>query len=295
MSNGGIIGKPNTPSQLFARGIWTSPDNFLHKSGGTWPRVDVEFDVEFLVIGGGGTGSTLGSFGGSGGGAGGYLSSIVGELGGINPVSLTNASATYSVTVGATGSDSVFSGTDTSAATFNFTAIAGGGATGNTGGSGSGGSPTGPGGSGTANQGNAGSAGSVPHPDCVNSEYHCHSICQSSAYFGGGGGAGTAGSGRDGGDGKQSSVTGTATYYSGGGHGSDLCSINGTAGLGQSNYGGGGNKGATGQDGVVFLKYSVGLAVSNPGGGLTMSTTDVNGYRLTTITAGTGTIAFARS
>jgi hypothetical protein len=41
------------------------------------------------------------------------------------------------------------------------------------------------------------------------------------------------------------------------------------------------------------LKYPASRTISNPGGGLTYSTsTDVPGYKVTTFTAGTGNIQF---
>jgi hypothetical protein len=51
--------------------------------------------------------------------------------------------------------------------------------------------------------------------------------------------------------------------------------------------------GRNGGSGVVILKYSNTITLSNPGGGLTYTTsTSVPGYKITTITAGTGNIQF---
>lgn len=259
----------------------------------------LDFDAEFLVIGGGGRHLETNFAARGGGGAGGYISSISGESSGgggsaLSAVGLTTDSTTYSVTVGAAGSDSTFSGTDTASASFTHTAVAGG-AGGATGGSGGGGNTGGSGGSGTANQGYGGGDGFLYTPGCLEPANVCLTPCHTSGP-GGGGGAGGAGSGRDGGDGVQSSVTGTATYYAGGGRASTICSSTqyvGTAGQGQANYGGGGNLGAVGQDGVVILRYPTTVTISNPGGGLTMSTSVVSGNNVTTITAGTGNIEFA--
>jgi hypothetical protein len=44
---------------------------------------------------------------------------------------------------------------------------------------------------------------------------------------------------------------------------------------------------------VVIIKYADNLTLSNPGGGLTYSTTTSGGFSVTTFTAGTGTISFA--
>jgi hypothetical protein len=42
----------------------------------------------------------------------------------------------------------------------------------------------------------------------------------------------------------------------------------------------------------VILRYSSAFTISNPGGGLTFSTTTVGADNVTTFTAGTGTIQF---
>lgn len=263
----------------------------------------VEFDAEFLVIGGGGTPTGSNGSARNGGGAGGYISSVSGELSGggtsaLSPVGLTTGSATYTVTVGAAGSNSVFSGTDTAAANFDHTAIAGGGAPGSSGGSGAGGNfGGGSGGNGTAGQGYPGSNGAVGgHSVCPQPNYHCHPTCTADPpYFGAGGGAGSSASGLNGGGGRTSSITGSAVTYAGGGGSSTPCASAqtiGSPGSGYLNYGGGGHNGATGQNGVVILRYSTDVTISNPGGGLTMSTTTVGSNSVTTITAGTGSIKF---
>jgi len=41
---------------------------------------------------------------------------------------------------------------------------------------------------------------------------------------------------------------------------------------------------------VVILKYPDTYTISNPGGGLTLSTSTAGGYSVTTITAGTGDV-----
>jgi hypothetical protein len=43
----------------------------------------------------------------------------------------------------------------------------------------------------------------------------------------------------------------------------------------------------------VIIKYPSTLTISNPGGGLTSSTTSSGGFNITTFTAGTGNIQFA--
>jgi hypothetical protein len=57
---------------------------------------------------------------------------------------------------------------------------------------------------------------------------------------------------------------------------------------------GSGNKaGAKGGDGVVILKYLSSYTISNPGGGLTFSTTSAGGYKITSFTAGTGNVSWS--
>lgn len=126
-----------------------------------------------------------------------------------------------------------------------------------------------------------------------------------------------------GGDGISSDITGSSTYYAGGGGGGGYSTrtFGGAGGLGgggngagypvrdgpnsagTANTGGGGGgggeatdslNGANGGSGVVILKYSNAYALSNPGGGLTFSTsTAVSGYKVTTFTAGTGSISLS--
>ena len=69
---------------------------------------------------------------------------------------------------------------------------------------------------------------------------------------------------------------------------------------GTANTGGGGGSGAMsgtaqgglGGSGVVILRYANTKTLTNPGGGLTLSTATVSSDKVTTITAGTGNIQF---
>ena len=281
--------------------------------------VTVGVNVEYLVIAGGGGG---GSHNAGGGGAGGYRSSVIGESsgGGASAESLLvlDPSTNYTVTVGAggagggangngfVGSNSVFS-----TITSNGGGRGGGtnGSAGGTGGSGGGGSTVtlgGTGGAGTANQGYAGGDGG------------------NAGAGGGGGGAGGAGGagsgsvGGAGGAGVSSSITGSAVSRAGGGGAAGLSGGSATAGGGAGrqgssgtgtpgtvNTGGGGggagygnggldNTAAQGGSGVVILKYPNTFTLTNPGGGLTFTTsTAVAEYKVTTFTAGTGNIQFS--
>lgn len=214
-------------------------------SGTFTPSFSGTINVLTIAGGGGGGGNV-----GAGGGAGGV----------INNVSYSVTSGTpITVTIGAGGnagntSTTATNGTNTVFGT--LTAVGGGhggrylgNAAGN-GGSG-GGAPLGlTGGTGTVGQGNNGGAGNV-----------------STISGGGGGGCGAIGQdgqssvGGNGGIGCQFSITGTATYYAGGGYGCAFPTPNtGISGLGQSNAGGGGNAacsglGQNGQTGEVILSY----------------------------------------
>ena len=258
------------------------------------------FSLRYLVVaGGGGGGRNNGNYeNGAGGGAGGLLTAT-----GYSIAYGTN----YTVTVGAggvgtqdgstnNGYNSVFS---------TFTSIGGGGGSGSTsnnggtGGSGGGGVAWGAtaGASGTAGQGNAGGAGS--------------SGVQEIGGSGGGGGAGSVGSagsgstGGNGGAGFASDITGGGLYYAGGGGGGSGGSYgsggsggggdgNGTAGSANRGGGGGGQRngdGGAGGSGIVILRYPS-SKILTIGAGLTHSTATVGSDKVTSFTAGTGSINF---
>ena len=212
--------------------------------------------VTYLIIGGGGGGSDGDDKhgGGPGGGAGGF-------------VELTNISITpgsYSVIVGAGGSGSIFdvetTGQAGTASSFNGQSALGGGGYGGNGGSGAGEYRNEGAGSGEGSQGNdGGSGGSGPDGG--------------GGGGGGGGGAGAVGGnaasggyklGGDGGVGKESSITGTATYYAGGG-GGGAQNTPGGSNNGRSNGGlGGGGQG--GGDSVNDGDYTLDTGLSGTDG-----------------------------
>ncbi len=235
-------------------------------------------DIEYLLVaGGGGGGGTIAG----GGGAGGLLSSSLSSI---------ESGSSITVTVGGGGTGGYGWGTYTpatqgenssiaSAAGTSFTTVTstGGGkggdhygstTTNNLPGDGGSGGGTGrgtsyplAGGSGTAGQGNDGGA-------VASSDIGDH---QGS----GGGGAGAtgdaAGADPDGGIGKQSSITGTSTYYAGGG-GGGVRNSNQTD-FGEGGSGGGGN-GSTAQSGVSGTANTGG---GGGGGGYTASTSAKSG------------------
>ena len=198
-------------------------------------------EVDYLVIGGGGSG---GWNQGGGGGAGGF------RAGNSLPISKQD----YTITVGAGGAAKTRVGTTNqgstgssgASSTFSTITSSGGGggggsdnglpvATGQSGGSAGGGasfgSTIGPGGTGTVGQGNDGGDGST----------------DGATYRNGGGGGGAGGNGTDaapgqagpGGNGSTSSITGSSVTYAGGGGGGSAASGNaGTAGAGGGGAGG---------------------------------------------------------
>ena len=270
------------------------------------------FNVDYLVIAGGGAGGRASGIGGGGGGAGGLRTSFGSSSGGGASAETALAllvATNYTVTVGAgasgptsgdtsgpSGSDSVFS---------TITSLGGGGGTTNnpagiSGGSG-GGSYTGGVGAGTANQGFDGG------------------ISESGSSSGGGGGAASVGANSNyntstvgnGGLGLQNSITGSAVAYAGGGGGGRYGSEPGGPGAGGSAIGGNGGNGSAGGNGntntgsggggaansqnagsggsgVVILRYSNAYTIS----GLSGTTTTVGSDKITTFTSGTGNIQF---
>ena len=290
---------------------------------------NVAVPVDFLVIagGGGGGGGQPGNGVGGGGGAGGYRTSV--GTSGANSSAESQLSVTGNITVtvgaGGTGSNSNATPGDATNSVFStITATRGGfgqpGQAASTapavqsGGSGGGSGQSGSGGgSGTANQGTAGgSTGGSNHA-------------------GGGGGASSGGNngangsgGSNGGDGLANSLTGTSVTRAGGGGGgrhssntsgnsvggsggggastgasSGQSSNDGSAGTVNTGSGGGGagenasaRTGGNGGSGIVIIKYPDTFTLSG-GSGLTFTTsTAVSGYKVTTFTAGTGTVSF---
>jgi hypothetical protein len=203
---------------------FTTSDN-LTISGGTLTGVD------YLLIGGGGGGWNTGSYRG-GGGAGGLLQGT----------GLNLDSATYPVTVGARGNTSTtLSGISNGGnSTFNGLTAVGGGYGGGVGPISYGGNNGGSGG-GAINAAGANSFGTGTAGQGFNGGNAPFSPPGGAGGGGGAGGAGSAGNGDGaggaGGIGVQSSITGTATYYAGGGAGGGL--IFTPSGLGRNTYGGG--------------------------------------------------------
>lgn len=212
------------------------------------------YSVDYLVVAGGGAGG--GSFAGGGGGAGGFLT---GTSFAITPGTLYNVTVGSGGTANSNGNNSVFS---------TLTSIGGGvgGSSFNTN-AGTGGSGGGTaslnfatnGGAGTSGQGFRG--GNSPSP------------AYNSPYGGtGGGGAGAAGADQAsstgnttaGGIGVQSAITGTNTYYAGGGGGGAGA---GGVGAGGNGGNGGGGKGGSGNSAGSAPQDAPVAGTANTGGG----------------------------
>jgi len=212
------------------------------------------YAVDYLVVAGGGSGGA--SFAGGGGGAGGFLT---GTSFAITPSTLYNVTVGAGGSAGTNGSNSVFStitsiGGGMGGGSFNNNAAIGG----------SGGGTASlnfasNGAAGTSGQGFRG--GNSPSP------------AYSSPYGGtGGGGAGAAGGDQPsstgnttaGGIGVQSSITGTAIHYAGGGGGGAGA---GGAGAGGNGGVGGGGKGGSGNSAGSAPADAPVAGTANTGGG----------------------------
>jgi len=251
--------------------------------------------VEYLVIaGGGGGGTTAGGHENGGGGAGGYRTNRSGQTSGRGSSAESSFTATpgtsYTVTVGAggaaatVGNNSVFS---TITSSGGGRGANGGGQAAGAGGAGGGGAHNNAtAGLGTANQGYDGGSGG-----------------QSIGGGGGGSGGGGGNGNGNGGAGLSNNITGSSVTRGGGGAGYNGAAGSGGGGgfggsggerPGTANTGGGGGTGnavagSAGGSGVVILRYPSGASITI-GAGLTGSTATDGSDKVTTFTAGTGSV-----
>jgi len=248
-------------------------------SDGTFQITSGSGNVEYLVVAGGGGGGGAGNTpAGSGGGAGGMLTGTVSKSTGTHTVTVGTGG-----TGGGTSGDGIFGNNGGNSVFDSITSSGGGGGgayngnsnlasseaqDGGSGGGASWASWSGSEGVGISGQGNDGGN---------NSDSSSGSL-QGGSGGGGAGDVGTAGGGNggNGGIGLQSSITGTTTYYAGGGYGgigNGVGSV-GTAGdglIGQGGYGGNynGNNGGTGADGIVIVRYVDDGSITATGGTIT--------------------------
>ena len=286
---------------------WIGVSGFQEGTDGIAPNI---ISVDYLVVAGGGGG---GYNQGGGGGAGGYRSGTDSAV-----IPATN----YTVTVGGGGAGGIYSPATIAVAgsnsVFGSITSAGGGIGGRDGGAG------GNGGSGGGGAGNpasgAGGTGNTPSTSPSQGNNGGTGTTAGPAYAGGGGGGASAvganasgSAGGAGGAGTASSITGSSVTRAGGGGGGSYTTAGagGTGGggaggsqpagntgtAGTTNRGGGGGGGSfgtggAGGSGIVILKYPDTFTISNSGGGLTFSTSTSGGFKVTSFTAGTGTIQF---
>lgn len=264
--------------------------------------------TNFLVVaGGGGAGqnnnSTNLTWKGAGGGAGGYRTSVGTSGGGASaePALFIPIGANFNVTVGAGGAGGI-SVEGTPSILSNITSIGGGKGGGrsansgavyvdaSSGGSGGGGGGGGNslanalnsrgGGAGTAGQGYAGAAGG-----------NFNGINEAGGGGGAGGVGGLANGSSPGGPGLSSNITGSSVTRAAGGGSSNTNSA--LPGSGAANLGGGGFGGSNaGDSGVVVFVYPSTYTL-NGGSGLTLTTNTSGNNKITTFTAGTGTVGLS--
>ena len=267
--------------------------------------VNSNFDVDFLVVAGGGGMGRSDIYYGGGGGGGGFRTSISSDGNGGGASAETAFSVApqtnYTLTVGAggpeasTNSDNGSSGSNSVFSTITSTGGGGGGKADTDGGDGGSG-----GGAGGNDAANSGGAAVSPTQGYAGGD----TASGSALGGGGGGGAGSIGTtatagGAAGGAAKASTITGSSVYFSAGGGGKRGWSYtsNGAAGSNwrQTNSGCGGTPGVAseaGQSGIVILRYPNTKTIT-VGAGLTSSTATDGSDKITTFTAGTGTISFS--
>ena len=268
--------------------------------------------VDYLVVaGGGGGGGYIAGGGGGGGLRTSYGSTSGGGASAETSLSLLNGT-NYTVTVGSGGSAGATGGTSSTPggdSTFaSITSIGGGG----------GGTTTLPNPNGAANSGgNGGSGGgnkaynngAAVGQGTANQGYDGATGTSGGGYGGGGGGAGGFGTNTilnsyqiAGGPGLAVSITGSSVTYAAGGHGgrevppvslTDAANNTGDGGDGKAD---GTGSGAAGGSGIVVLRYpnSYTITETTSGGNVLTFTTATDGSdKVTTFTAGTGTISFS--
>ena len=266
------------------------------KSGSIGPidKAPWTAEVDFVIVGGGGSAVPHGDLGYIPGGGGGYLSSMTGERSGgdtdplpkiaINDQTASNA---FTISIGGVDEDTTFSGLGVTR-----TALAGG--SDGPGASGSGGRPSQgtvqyPG---TAGQGFGGSnGGKYPFRECEQSQYHCDPDCRPQSWTGGAGGSGSAADGMNGGDGTPSIITGEFVFRAGGGAGRASCGNSpapGNPGMRPGNPGQGGSTTDDAQGGVVILSMPEFLDFQRTAGNWISTRSIVSGKSVVQITSGFG-------
>lgn len=281
-----------------------------------------DLSVDYLVIAGGGGGGNCGGFvGAGGGGAGGYRTSF-GTSGGNSTAEnfiRVGSGVNYTVTVGAGGAMNTNGSNSVFATVLSYGGCKGGNTAAIN-------QQPGVGGSGGGGQGATYSAivgFGIPFQGVNGSSGYVNTGMNQGGGGGGGGASATGGAtglaaGGTGGAGLASTITGTSVTRAGGGGGgagntasfaaggaggggNGGASTGGAATAGAANTGGGGGggnnsggstNGAAGGSGVVILRYPD-IYTLTIGAGLTGSTAAPSGgFKVTTFTAGTGSISW---
>ncbi len=234
-----------------AQMTYTPSDNIIKVTQSGILTVTKPGKIEILLVGGGGGGgrNNLGGssyYYGGGGGGGGV----------IHNTSMSVTRGEHAVTIGVGGSVSTQGG-DTS--TFGLTAYGGG--RGAAGGGLSFGYPAtagGSGGGGSSDGTTVNNSGHKMQSDTATVAGNMGNSGASNQYYsGGGGGAGSPASGYSGGSGFQCEISGKSTYYAGGGNGSSWGQVYYPQhGAIRGFYGGGGQPGGAGKDGVAFVRFT---------------------------------------
>ena len=274
------------------------------------------FEVDFLLVAGGGESGMIDQGGTVGGGAGGVINSIVDEPsgGGTTGVGarLFIPDQDYAISVGGVAEDTSIVGV-----TINEVAIAGGAGMSGSGGSGGGGvyyrvdsrvkeaveamgagifNLRGTGGTATPGQGFPGGAGSIfSGVNCYKANFKCQEpYCKPNVNSGGGGGSASAGVQFTGGEAIQSSITGTLTYYGAGGQSNNGCTLaTGAYPLGRGSKGSGGGWQDTAQPGILILRTPKDRTLVEVSGNLSFNTTEVGEYKIHQFLNGQGVVQFS--
>ncbi len=283
--------------------IYNSDDNKVQvHNGSAWEDVGAGiegFQVQYLVVGGGGAGAYRydAQRAAGAGGAGGFRNSTTGEQTGHpltnpEPKFLTALSTNYTITIGAGGTGGTYSSSSGADSKFGDIVGAGGGRgssafTGRAGGiSGSDKTQAGSGGGGQigsyASGDDRGGGGSYGQGGAGSSR-------------GGGGGAGGDGSNPTGGTGKSSAITGSSVTYATGGTGNSNATGSANTGDGGGSNSSNGQPGLAGGSGIVALKWlTADATIGATRTGLTDGGVQTSGdYSYIVFTQGTGTISFS--
>ena len=274
--------------------------------GSSWNdlKAGVEgFQVEYLVVGGGGAGGYRydAQRAAGAGGAGGFRNSTTGEETGYpftipEPKFLTQLSTNYTVTVGGGGAGAINGGSSGNDSQFGSLIISRGGGRGSSAFTGRAGGISGA----DKTQVGSGGGGQIGSYNSGDDRGGGGSYGQggTGASRGGGGGAGGDGSNPTGGSGKSSSITGSSVTYATGGTGNNNTAKSANTGDGggsstSDGNGGSSGNGIAGGSGIVVLKWLTADATITVGAGLTSSSTTSGNYTIVTFTAGTGTVSWA--